>query len=452
MSTTVNPMRPAPGAPRPYHFPGFQRQQLPNGLTVWVVPVPSAAVVNVHLLVDAGAAAEDEAHAGVAALTAQLLVTGTARLDASAFAEATEMLGIEVSSESSWDSARAAFQALPQHMVPGLTLLAEMIQQPRFDPDEFDRLKAERLADILQARADPGRLADEMFLRHLFDDSTPYRRLSAGTPETVEPISLDDVKGHHDTHWRPAAAHLIVAGPVEVEEVVAAAMEHLGAWSGSGPGHRTFQPRAAGGRRIVLVDRPGSVQSELRVGQLGIDRRSPRYFPAMVLGAMLGGVFGSRLNLRLREELGYTYGARAGFDPRRAVGSFSAASAVQTEVTADALRETVDILTRVRDAAPDEAELREIRDFLVGVFPLRFETTGGVAMAIEPVSVYGLPEDWWRTYRDHLEAVQADDVVATARELLDPDQYLMLVVGDAEKVQADLEATGLGSLEVAAGE
>jgi predicted Zn-dependent peptidase len=452
MTATVNPLRPAPGAPRPYHFPEFERHPLPNGLTVWVVPVPSAAVVNVHLLVDAGAAAEDEAHAGVAALTAQLLVTGTERLDASAFAEATETLGIEVSSESSWDSARAAFQSLPPHMAAGLALLAEMIQHPRFDPAEFDRLKAERLADILQARADPGRLADEMFLRHLYDDTTPYRRLSAGTPESVERITLDDVRAHHHTHWRPAAAHLIVAGPVVPSEVVAAAAEHLGAWSGSGPGHRTFEPRPGGGRRIVLVDRPGSVQSELRVGQLGIDRRSPRYFPAMVLGAMLGGVFGSRLNLRLREELGYTYGARAGFDPRRAVGPFSAGAAVQTEVTADALRETVEILTRVRDAAPEETELHDIRDFLVGVFPLRFETTGGVAMAIEPVAVYGLPDVWWQTYRSHLEAVGADDVLAAARELLDPDRYLMLVVGDADKVRDELTVTGLGPLEIAAGE
>jgi zinc protease len=452
MPATANPLRPAPGAPRPYHFPDFARRQLPNGLTVWVVAVPGAAVVNVHLLVDAGASAEDEALAGVAALTAQLLVTGTARLDASAFAEATEMLGIEVSSESSWDSARAAFQSLPQHMTPGLALLAEMVQQPRFDPGEFERLKAERLADILQARADPGRLADEMFLRHLFDASTPYRRLSAGTPETVEPITLENVRAHHDTHWRPAGAHLIVSGPVNADDVFASAQEHLGDWQGAGPGHRTFEPRAAGSRRIVLVDRPGSVQSELRVGQLGINRRSPRYFPAMVLGAMLGGVFGSRLNLRLREELGYTYGARAGFDPRRATGPFSAAAAVQTEVTADALREMVGLLTTVRDAPPDDGELHEIRDYLVGVFPLRFETTAGVAIAIEPVAMYGLPDDWWQTYRARLEAVGADDVLAAARDLLQPDEYLMLVVGDADKVRAELEATGLASVEVAAGE
>ena len=165
MTSAANPMRPPAGLPREYRFPSFTHRQLANGLTVWLVPVGGSSLLNVHLLVDAGAAAEDEPHAGVAALTAQLLVTGTRRLDASAFAEATERLGIEVSSESSWDSARAAFQALHSTWT-GLALLGEMIQEPRFDPGEFERLKAERLADILQSRAEPGRLADEHFLRY----------------------------------------------------------------------------------------------------------------------------------------------------------------------------------------------------------------------------------------------------------------------------------------------
>ena len=244
----------------------------------------------------------------------------------------------------------------------------------------------------------------------------------------MEALTLDDVRTFQATHWGPGTAHLILAGPVEPDTVVQAAERHLGDWTGGGPGHRTFTPKAAGARRVMIVDRPDSVQTELRVGHLGIDRHSPRYFPALVLGAIMGGVFGSRLNLRLREELGYTYGARAGFDPRRAPGPFSAAAAVQTDVTADALTEMIDLLTRVRDAAPDEHELHEVRDYLVGVFPLRFETTGGVAMAMEPLAVYGLADDYWQTYRQHLEAVQADDVLSAARDLLMPDQFLMLAV------------------------
>ena len=448
MTVAPNPLRPKPGAPRPYRFPDFDRRELPNGLAVWMVPVPGATMASVQLVVDGGASSEDEAQGGVAALTAQLLVTGTRRLDASAFAEATERLGIEVSSESSWDSARASFQALPEHVEEGIELLAEMIREPRLDESEFERLRGERLNEILQSRADPGRLAEEMFLRHVFDPSTPYRRLSAGTPETVRALSLDAVRDHHVTHWLPGRAHLIVAGSIDPEAIMRAAQMRLGDWEGSGPGHRDITPQASGGGRVVIVDRPGSVQSELRMGHLGIERTSPRYFAAMVMGALLGGVFGSRLNLRLREELGYTYGARAGFDPRRAAGPFSASAAVQTEVTADATREMLAQLERIREDAPEMAELREVRDFLVGVFPLRFETTGGVAAAIEPLAVYGLPDDYWQTYRVNLEAVGPDEVLGAARDLVRPDELLILAVGDASRIRGELESGGFGRVEV----
>ncbi len=447
---TIATERPTPTAPRPYHFPAFERQQLSNGLTVWLVPLEDSGVSNVHLLFDAGAAAETEAHGGVAALTAQLLVTGTRRLDASAFAEATERLGIEVSSESSWDSARAAFQALPQYVGEGLALLAEMVRQPRFDDGEFERLKAERLADILQSRADPGRLADEMFLRHLYADSVPYRRPAAGTPETVSELRRDDVIAFHGTQYAPSAAHLIVAGRFDRDEVLRDAEQHLGNWSAASPGHRDVTPEQAGGRRVVLVDRPGSVQSELRVGQVGIDRYDRRYFSALVMGALLGGVFNSRLNHRLREELGYTYGAHAAFDARRAAGPFLARAAVQTEVTVPAIAELLGQLDRVRSEAPADDELREVKDFLIGVFPLRFETTGGVAAAIEPLAIYGLDDDYWQTYRQNVESVGPADTHRVATELIDPNRLLVLLTGDAQKLRDSLDEASFGPVEVVA--
>jgi len=442
--------RPVSAAPRPYRFPGFARHRLDNGLSVWLVPLPDRELVSVHLLTDAGAAAEDEPQAGIAALTAQLLVTGTQRLDASAFAETTERLGIEVSSESSWDSARAGFVALGEHLEAGLALLAEMIRTPRLDHGEFDRLKAERLNDILQSRADPGRLADESYLRELFAEGVPYGRLSGGSPETVESLTVDDARAFHATRYAPGTAHLILAGAFDEAAALAAIERQLGDWRGVASGHRTIEPRTRGGRRVVLVDRPGSVQSELRVGHLGIDRHDPRLFPATVMAALLGGVFGSRLNLRLREELGYTYGARCSFDPRRAAGPFTATAAVQTEVTADAIRELLGQLDRIRNEAPGETELAEVRDFLIGVFPLRFETTPGIAGAIEPLAVYGLPDDYWQTYRERIEAVRIADVQAVARELVRPDEALILLTGDASRVRDELERAAFGPLEVIA--
>lgn len=448
MTTALNPMRPAAGVPRPYRFPPFSRRQLANGLNVWTIPVPGSTLVNVHLLVDAGAAAEDEPHGGIAALTAQLLVTGTRRLDASEFAEATERLGIEVSSESSWDSARGAFQSLPRHLDEGLGLLAEMIREPRFDVGEFERLKAERLADILQSRSDPGRLADETFLMHAYAADTPYRRLSAGSPETVETLSRDDAIDFHGTHYRPGLAHLVVAGSFDDDAVAAAVERHLASWEGIGPGHRTIAPHPGGARRIVIVDRPGSVQSELRVGHIGIDRYDPRFFPAIVMSTALGGMFGSRLNRRLREELGYTYGARSGFDARRSAGLFIAAAAVETDVTAPAIGELVALLEAARTAPFGDAELTEARDFQIGIFPLRFESTGGIAAAIEPIAIYGLADDFWQTYRDKIEAVGAPEAHAAAIELIRPDELLMLAVGDAEVIRGAVEALGIAQVEV----
>ena len=443
--------RPPAGAPRPYRFPDLVRHDLPSGLGVWLVPLHDRELVSVHLLTDAGAAAEEEAQAGVAALTAQLLVTGTRTLDAAAFAEATERLGIEVGSESSWDSARAAFVALGSHLDAGLELLADMVTAPRLDAGEFDRLKAERLNEILQARAEPGRLADERFFGEVYADGVPYGRLSAGRPETVEPLTVESVRDFHASRYAPGVADVVIAGGFDPDDALAAVERHLGRWTGEAPGHRTIEPRQRGSRRVVVVDRPGSVQSELRVGHLGIDRHDERYFPAMVLAALLGGVFGSRLNKRLREELGYTYGARCSFDPRRAVGPFTANAAVQTEVTADASRELLAQLDRIRDAPPAVDELAEVRDFLVGVFPLRFESTSGIAAAIEPLAVYDLPDDWWHAYRSRLEAVTPDDVQAVARELVRPDEALILVVGDASKVADELRAAELGPVEVVAG-
>jgi len=440
--------RPPATAPRPYRFPSFVRHELPSGLGVWLVPLPERELVSVHLLTDAGAATEDEASAGIAALTAQLLVTGTRRLDAAAFAETTERLGIEVGCESSWDSARAGFTALGSKLADGLALLAEMIRSPRLDEREFERLKAERLNDILQARADPGRLADESFLREVFAADVPYGRLSAGTPESVGALEVASARDFHASQYAANVADIVIAGAIEPDAALAAVERVFGDWSGEGAGHRSLEPRQRGGRRVVLVDRPGSVQSELRVGHLGIDRHHPRYFPAMVMAALLGGVFGSRLNRRLREELGYTYSARCSFDPRRAPGPFTATAAVQTEVTVDAIRELLGQLERMRAEAPGTEELAEVRDYLVGVFPLRFETTAGIASAIEPVAVYDLPDDYWHTYRSRLEAVSTNDVLDAARELVRPDEALILLTGDAGSLRDELASSGLGPLEV----
>ena len=267
----------------------------------------------------------------------------------------------------------------------------------------------------------------------------------------MEGLRPADVQQFHAENYRPGSAHLVVAGAFDPDALTASAERHLGRWTGSGAGHREINPQpAVGGRRVVIVDRPGSVQSQLKLGLIGINRTDPRYFPAVVMTTALGGMFWSRINVRLREELGYTYGSRCGFDPRRAAGPFSAAAAVQTDVTAPAIRETIALLEGASGDPLTEAELSGARDFQVGVFPLRFETAAGIALAIEPLAVYGLPDDYWDTYRGHIEAVTPADAERAARELVRTGEMLILVVGDAAAIRADVEALNLGPLEVVA--
>ena len=213
------------------------------------------------------------------------------------------------------------------------------------------------------------------------------------------------------------------------------------------PGPIVAKP-SSGGRRLRLVDKPGAPQTEIRVGHVGVPRRIPDFHAVAVLGAILGGLFNSRLNMKLREEKGYTYGAHAGFDLRRAAGPFSARAAVNTEVTAAALSDLVAELERIRSERVSDAELRAARDYLIGVFPLRFETPGPIVQALTGLVVHELPDDELATYRERIDAVGVDDVLTAAQGHIQLDQAAVVLVGDASVIASSLEVMGLGPVEV----
>ncbi|HSS35001.1 MAG TPA: insulinase family protein, partial [Patescibacteria group bacterium] len=213
------------------------------------------------------------------------------------------------------------------------------------------------------------------------------------------------------------------------------------------PGPIVAKP-TTGGRRLRLVDKPGAPQTEIRVGHVGVARRIPDFHALSVLGAILGGLFNSRLNMKLREEKGYTYGAHAGFDLRRAAGPFSARAAVNTEVTAAALSDLLAELDRIRAERVTDAELRAARDFLIGVFPLRFETPGPIVQALAGIVVHELPDDELARYRERIDAVSADDVLAAAQAHLHLEQAAAVLVGDASAIASSLEVVGFGPVEV----
>lgn len=451
MTDIVVAERPTPGHPRPYAFPAFERDRLPNGLTVITVPLPGRPLVSATLVLRNGAVDEPADVAGSTVLAARALSEGTENFDAIALVEASERLGASLHAETSWDSMSAGVEVPGERLEPALELLAEMVGRPTFPDPEVDRLRDERLNDILQARADPRRRAEEAFVETIYTTDSPYHRPSAGLEPTVAPLDSAALRAAWERGMDPAATSLVVGGDLTGLDVPAMAERLFGGWTAA-DGARSqpaIMARPALDTRLVrLVHRPESVQTEIRIGHPGLPRRIPDYHAVSVMTTILGGLFNSRLNMNLREEKGYTYGAGAGFDLRRAAGPFAARAAVNTDVTVPAIREMLKELERMRDETVTDAELRASRDFLIGVFPLRFETPGPVVGSIAGLIVHGLPDDELARYREGIEGVSADDVRTAARAHLHLERAGIVLVGDAEKIAAEVEAAGIGPVHV----
>jgi zinc protease len=443
--------RPAPGTPRPYDFPAVTLSRLDNGLTVMVADLPGRPLVSATVVVPVGAADEPAEKAGAAVLAARALTEGTERYDAVGLTEASERLGASIHAESGWDATSVGVDVPSTRLQAALELLAEVLLRPTFPANEVERLRDERLNDLLQAQADPRRRADETFIGTIYASASPYHRPSAGTKETVEGLDDAGARRAYERILDPARATLVVGGDLGGQDVLELAGRLFGAWSrhasAADPGPVVDQG-AASGRLVRVVHRPGSVQTEIRIGHPGLPRRIPDYHAVSVMSAILGGLFNSRLNMQLREAKGYTYGAGAGFDMRRGAGPFTARAAVNTEVTVPAVIDTMAELERMRDTRVDTTELAAARDFLVGVFPLRFETPGAVVGAVAGLSVHGLPLDELTDYRSRIEAVDVEAVEAAARAHLAVDRAAIVLVGDVDAFGSDLEAAGLGRLVI----
>ncbi len=423
--------RPDPAAPRAYHFPRFERRVLANGLCVVAAPVSKLPIVTVLAVIEAGATVEPARLDGVAALTASLLLEGAAGVDGAALADRFERIGATVDAHADWDVAALSLTALADRLPEALSLVRDIMRAPSFPEREVARLKEERLAQILQERAEPGSLADEQFARAVFEGSARYARPHGGDAPSVRSITREDVQAFYLERFQPSATTLIFAGDVTMAGAVELATTLFGDWTGSRPAgapHGIDAPQA--GRLVRLVGKEDAPQSEVRVGHLGLSRRSPDYFDVMVMNSVLGGLFSSRINLNLREAHGYTYGAHSEFDWRRGAGPFVVSTAVKSEVTAAAVKEILGEIDGLRRELVSESELTLATSYLDGVFPIRYETTAAIASALATLVIHELPENYYDDYRARVRAVTPEGVLRAAQTHLHPDRLRVVVVGD----------------------
>jgi predicted Zn-dependent peptidase len=433
--------RPAPGEPLPWSFPSFERHDVAGGRVI-ACHLPGKPLAVVSLVLSAGAMSEPAEQEGVALLLARALSEGTTHRDAYEFAVAGERLGATWRADTDWDSMRCGFEVPAGELLAATELLAEAIREPALDEATLLRVRDERLDEVALDLSQPGARAAMAFADAVFTDDSRYSRLDGGDLDSLERLTPDDIRAFHRDRIGPSVATLILAGDLGRTDVNAVGRALYDGWdSAVTPAPAPTVSSTGGPRRIVLVDRPGSVQSMVYAGHAAPSRSTPDYVPMTTMSLALGGMFNSRLNLKLREEKGYTYGAFGAFDCRRDGGVFAARAAVQSEVTGAAVNDLMAELESMHADGLTADELERARSYRAGIFPVNFAGPGSVASGLGDIVIQGHPDDHFDRLRAEIQATTLDQVNATATSRLRPDDTVIVVVGDAAAVQGDL--TGL---------
>jgi predicted Zn-dependent peptidase len=427
-------------------LPAIQKRTLSNGVPVWLVEQREVPLVRVTLLLKSGASDDPSGKFGLASLTAAMLDEGAGARSALEIADEIEFLGADLTTSSSFDASAVRLGVPVARLGPALAVMADVALRPTFPDAELERVRQERLTDLIQARDDAASVAPMAFARLLFGPTHRYGTGAIGTAATLKAFTTADLKAFHAAAFQPGNATLIAVGDITADSVVPQLEKHFGSWrAGSTAARHAAVPNASqpAQRQITIVDMPGAEQSQVRIGWVGVARSTQDYFTLQVLNTILGGSFTSRLNQNLREEHGYSYGASSRFDMRLSAGPFFAGAGVQTDKTAESIREFFNELTAIgKPVAADE--LTKAKNYVAFGFPSNFETIGDLSAQLEQLIVYGLPDTYYADYVRNLQAVTADAVLKASATYIQPQKFLVVVVGDGKVIEPGIRALNLG--------
>jgi zinc protease len=432
-----------------FRFPRIARHTLQNGLQVRTVEHPTVPVVSMVVQVDGGAVADPPGREGLAAITTDMLDEGTGSLSAIEVSEGLDRIGAQYDADVGADATHVSLTTLSRFADRGAEMLAQLLTQPSFRATDFDRVRQMRLDRLRQLKDLPSAVAERAFIRLMYGEH-PYGHLAIGSTESLGATTLEDVTGFHAGRFRPSCTTITVAGPQTHDGLLRLVAQAFSGWSdvetlaeAPPPAVDALQP--SGASRLMVVSREGAPQSELRIGHLSARRDSPDYPALLVMNAVLGGEFVSRLNLKLREEKGYTYGARSGFDWRRGIAPFALRASVHTAATADAISDCLAELDGIRGARqPSEHEMLLAKASLTRGYPRGFETAQQVARSVARLALYGLPDTYFEEFVPRVQAVELADVMRVAEQYVDPARAVALVVGDYQAIAESLRSLGLG--------
>lgn len=427
---------PRPLAPVPFNIPRLVERRLDNGLKVVLLRNTNLPLLNIRLVSHYGEVNDSRNRNGIIGAMASLLTEGAGGLSSREIAERIENIGASIGSSSSSDSLSVSVSCLSHHLEEVLDILSEIVLRPTFPENEVSLFKTNTLEGLKYQRAQPSFLADERFSKEVYG-LHPYSRVSP-PPKVISGVVREDLTNAHSAIG-VSNCTLLVVGDFNEDSLLPLLERALGGLPQGQECSTEFpSPPERGSRKMILVDRKGSAQSNIVIGNLAVSRTHPDFFPLLVMNQILGAGASSRLFMNLREEKGYTYGAYSKFSMRRFAGDFEASAEVRTEVTAASIAEFLSEMNRIRDEQVLESELTDAKNYMTGVFPLRLETQEGLTGALLQQIVYGLHEDYLHDYRMMVESVTKEDVLRVAREWIRPDSFTTVIVGDAEAVRNDV--------------
>jgi predicted Zn-dependent peptidase len=429
-----------PAGPEPtFKPPRPKRFKLKNGLEVMLVEFHDLPLIDLNLMIKTGGAANPPDRAGLADLTAHMLDEGTTTRNALAIADQVASLGAMLSTGSTWDSSNVSLSTLSKNLDAALAVFADVVSNPAFDAKEFERVRDNLLTAITRRKDSPPTVANLAFTRLLFGPKHPYGWPMAGVETSIKKLTPGDLRSFYEKYYRPNNAALLVVGDTTEKALRKKLEAAFAKWRAKGAAAPKLPAPegAAAITRIFLIDKADAPQSSIRVGLIGIERKSPDYFPVTVMNLILGGGF-YRLDLNLREGKGWTYGARSTVDSRRAPGPISAGGEFVALHTADSVAEILKELASMRDADVTDVELARAKDQIIKSFPARFATRANVAAQLAELAVFGLPDSYVNEYTRKIAAVSKDDVRRVARKYLDPNHLTIVVVGDRKTLAEPL--------------
>ena len=426
-----------------FNFPTISENRLDNGLEVVVIEQPNMPIISLDVYLAGGSTAAPQDLPGVAGITGQLITRGTATRSAQDIAGAIEQVGGAVGSSGGSDSLQVGVFALIEDRDLAFELLADMTLQASFPENEVERERAEWISGLEASLAEPGFVAGRTFGRTLYAGH-PY-----GNPytfESLEAISRDDIVAFYESRRQPDNAVLIIAGAITTEEGLAYAERHFADWQGAADAIAYPDLQEQSGQQILLVDRPGSTQANFILGNIGIQGASMDYFPARVMNHVLGGTFSSRLVQNIREEKGYTYSIGSGFSYPADTGRFIVTAAVRNDVIAATLEEIFAEIERIQTEPLTDEEINDARDGIVGEWVFGLETYQDFVEAVASYKIRGVELDRLNKWLGHIKDVSTDDVLDIANSYIHPEDFIIVVVGDASEIQEQLETLGEATL------